>query len=314
LNIGQLGVIVMVEDDSSAFAPVGQEYVVAFEPVGEFYHHAISSDESCTSANELTDTRFEKLFECAPVNSLGELLSPGIVAPNAPTVSPAGWVAGVRAALLDTTSSEEHMNGVLQRALRKVGLDGLKVEVKEKQKQPLKKRLRNFLEGLRQWSPPKRGEEDNRLFKVIKRQIRKLFVDCYGGEECYKDLERLNGLPISLESRPDFAAWVGGGMLMTCEGRHRDNFELSDAIRQCSAYMLVHLYYLLVTKCRLVQSVYGVAVAGTECKDMKGGANFAVVLLRLSLPTKIGGLLLLQQYKITSQEGDSLEDLCVKTA
>ena len=77
-----------MEDDSSAFVPVGQQYVVAFEPVGEFYH-AISSDESCTSANELTDTRFEKLFECAPVNSLGELLSPGIVAPNATSV-PAG--------------------------------------------------------------------------------------------------------------------------------------------------------------------------------------------------------------------------------
>ena len=229
---------------------------------------------------------------------------------------PDGWAQRVRAALLDTESSQEHMNGILQNALKEAdGLQGLNVVEEEKEKtkqQPEKKRGRKWrLPG--KWSPTKkRKEEVIRLFTVKERQIRNLFSDCYG-DDSYKSLERLNGLPISLTSRPDFAAWaVDGGMLMTCEGKHKDNFELSHAIRQCSAYMLVHLYYWLVTKSRVVQSVYGVAVAGTNCKDMMrgdGGANkFAVVLLRLSLPKEIGGELLLQQYKITDQVG-SLEDL-----
>jgi hypothetical protein len=179
----------------------------------------------------------------------------------------------------------------LQNALKEAdGLKGLNVEGEdeEKREQPGKKRVRNFMEGLRLTRKlSMQNEEVIRLFTVKERPIRDLFSDCYG-DDSYTRLERLHGLPsMSLTSRPDFAAWADGRMLMTCEGKHKENFKLIHAIRQCSAYMLVHLFYWLVTKSRVVQSVFGVAVAGTNCKDRRGDTKFAVVLMRLSLPKAV---------------------------
>lgn len=293
-----------------------------FEPVGQYYH-AISPDESLTSAHELTEARFKNLFECVSVDSLDKLLSPDN-APAAPPV-PDGWVQRVEAALLDTESSEDHMNGILQNALTEAdGLHGLRVDAEEtgktkQRKETLqgKKKGEKFFNikfgSPRKKSSKKQNMEVVRLLKVKERQIRNLFSDCYG-DDSYNNVERQNGLPISLKSRPDFAAWAAhtGGMLMTCEGKNKNNFELFHAIRQCSAYMLVHLFFWLVTKSKVVQSVYGIAVAGTNCKGMRGGDSadsFAVVLLRLSLPTKIGGKLRLEQYKIAPGSSRSLEQL-----
>ena len=111
----------------------------------------------------------------------------------------------------------------------------------------------------------------------------------------------MNGLPVSLQSRPDFAVWET--TMLSCEGRHADKYELQDAIRQSAAYALVHLYYWLVKKSFLVKAVYGVAVAGTKCNDMTTGVDFTVVLLRLSLPRKIGLKLVLQKHTINTNRG-----------
>lgn len=57
-----------------------------------------------------------------------------------------------------------------------------------------------------------------------------------------------------------------------------------------------------------VKNVFGLAVAGTNYKRMRTGKHCTVVLLRLSLPTKIGGKLVLHKHTINHQSG-SLEDL-----
>ena len=68
-----------------------------------------------------------------------------------------------------------------------------------------------------------------------------------------------------------------------------------------------HMFYWLVTKSKAVKNVYGVAVAGTNCSDMRSDTKFAVVLLRLSLPSEIGGKLRIKKYEIPQQ--GSLEEL-----
>lgn len=103
-----------------------------FEPVGQHYHAISPDDESLTSAHELI--HFKNLFECVTVDSLDELFSLGNT-PTAPPV-PDGWAQRVKAALLDIESSEDHMNGILQNALKEAdGLRGLDAEEKGRTKQ-----------------------------------------------------------------------------------------------------------------------------------------------------------------------------------
>ena len=81
------------------------------------------------------------------------------------------------------------------------------------------------------------------------------------------------------------------------EGKHASKYTLQNAVRQCAAYMLVHLFYWLATKSKLVETVYGVAVAGANCNDMARDCCFAVVLMSLTLPATIGGKLRITKYK-----------------
>lgn len=200
--------------------------------------------------------------------------------PHTPTANreeipcPDDWTGRVKDILLNADINEDRMNVKLQQALKEGGHDGL--------------------------------EADEDASKVSERQIRNVFGDCYG--EPIEE-QRINGLPISLQSRPDFAVWgKRGKMMLSCEGKHKRNFDLGDAVRQSAAYTLVHLYYWLVKRSFLVKNVYGVAVAGTNCRGMDTGKHFTVVLLRLSLPTKIGGQLVLHKHTINHQTG-SLKDL-----
>ena len=166
---------------------------------------------------------------------------------------PDGWTTRIGDALRDVTSSELHMNAVLQNALKEApGVAGLGTEYQSK--------------------TAKMEEEDDdedRPLRVKERYIRNLFADCYD-DKCYNSLERMNGLPITLKCQPDFAVWTKGGqgMVITCEGKNAQNYVLHNAVRQCASYMLVHLFYWVATKSKLVESVYGVAVAGIKCKDM----------------------------------------------
>lgn len=243
----------------------------SFEPIGQFYN-AISPDESV----QLNEGRFKNLI------------------------------------LMETERySEEHMNARMQRAMTECGLLGLKTEiVKTVEVKPENTRAEKTKQNDDRGVQNEKGIETELfdLLKVKERQIRNMLLDCYK-DNSYVGKERVNGLPITLESRPDFAAWSQDGMMLTCEGKNKENFNLFSATRQCTGYMLIHLFYWLVTKSRLVGSVYGVAVAGAGCKGMNKG-EFTVVLLRLSLPMKIGEKLILHKYQIDQSNVNSLEDLC----
>lgn len=244
-----------------------------YEPVGVHYH-AISPDDSVTSANKLTEERYWRLFEeTEAVPSLDDLIPLDDV--NGDAHPPWGWINRVNHILLNSKINEDRMNVLLQRALKEEDLNG------------------EILSGL---------AADEGAAKVSERQMRNLLGDCYGNgiQET-----SVNGLPITLQSQPDFAVW--NTMMLSCEGKHADKYDLEDAVRQSAGYALVHLYYWLVKRSFLVNTVYGVAVAGTSCKDMKTGDQFAVVLLSVSLPTMIGGKFPLKRYTITDTQ--QLKDL-----
>ena len=95
-------------------------------------------------------------------------------------------------------------------------------------------------------------------------------------------------------------------MVITCEGKNAQNYVLHNAVRRCASYMLVHLFYWVATKSKLVESVYGVAVAGIKCKDMSPKKGYAVVLMSMSLPSVIGGMLRIKKYAVPL---NSLEEL-----
>ena len=157
------------------------------------------------------------------------------------------WVRRIRGALHET-NDEAEMNVILQKALKEIdGVEGLKIEDSAKK---LKTEAKHD------------DDENNRRSssQVKERHINNLIFDCYG-DECYKNLERKNGLPISLKSKPDFAVWAkgGGGMAITGDGKNGEKYTLCDAIRQCASYMLVHMFYWLVTKSKAVESVFGIA-------------------------------------------------------
>ena len=108
------------------------ETLETFEPVGQYYN-AISPDESVTSAHELSDTRFRQLFDVEEVFTLSDLfgVSSGGVSTKNPV--PDGWTTRVGDALRDVTSSELHMNAVLQNALKEApGVAGLETEYQSK--------------------------------------------------------------------------------------------------------------------------------------------------------------------------------------
>lgn len=305
----------------------------AFEPVGQYYN-AVSPDESVTSARELTDCRFKALFDVREVFTLKDLLGDDFVE-SLVHLAPDGWAERVGEALLDTKSNEHHMNAILQSALKEIdGVEGLPVGIQnsnsknasfsavtggknqqnnQKAGEVKKESAQASLETEDQDEDEKQRPEEMEnapKLTVRERYIRNLFVDSYN-DECYKGLDRVNGLPITLQSQPNFAMWAvgGGGMLITCEGKDERKYVLHNAVRQCAAYMLVHMYYWLVTTGKAVESVYGVAVAGAKCRDMQPN-RFAVVLMRVSLPTKIGGKLRVDKYVI----GESLEQLWKFTA
>ena len=255
-------------DPRSVIATMG-DTAAPFEAVGQYYN-AVSPDDSITSAHELTDARFRQLFDVEEVSRLNELLGDEMPLCDSP---PDCWIDRLSTALLNTNSDEQNMNAILQDSLKEAtGVEGLKT----------KKR------------------KNNRSKKTVtEKEIRNIFFDFYN-RQCYKGLERKNGLPVTLLSRPDFAVWAegGAGMGITGEGKHASKYMLHNAIRQCAAYMLVHLFYWLATKSKLVESVYGVAVAGVNCKDMARDNSFAVVLMSLTLPATIGGKLRITKYKI----------------
>ena len=197
--------------------------------------------------------------------------------------APADWTDRVGDALLDTKSSEDHMNAMLQNALKQApGVKGLSTENSKKQNTKGIERTKKQTAEATTGKTEKEDKEEYPHLKVTERFICNLFVDCYG-DKSYMGLEQKNGLPITRLSKPNFAVWAaadGGGMLITCEGKNNDNSTLFNAIQQCAAYMLVHTFFIgwshKVQKA--VKHVYGVAVPGTNCyRDIQSDTKFAVM-------------------------------------
>ena len=163
-----------------------------FEPVRQFYN-AFSPDQ-------LTDYRFQDLFRTESVNNVGALFEEAAACncTTPPCPCPKGWVDAVRNILTGTDCyTEKHMNARMQRALTEHGLLGFKTEINDKV-------IQNE-EGI---------EVELRDLQRVKEQpIRKLLLDCYN-DNSYVGKERMNGLPITLKSIPDFVAWSKGGMLL----------------------------------------------------------------------------------------------------
>lgn len=112
---------------------------------------------------------------------------------------------------------------------------------------------------------------------VRERTIYKLPLDCYG-----EGIRRfwLEGLPITLQSKPGFAVW--DIMMLSGEGKHADKYDAQHALRRCSGYMLVHLSYWLVLKSKRIDRIR-VAVCGSKCSDM-GEGRFADMMLSCRFP------------------------------
>lgn len=182
------------------------EEMEAFQnAVGQNYH-AISPSENYTSVNELSHETFRSFFEVKDAGTLGDLFLYGNLDARPP---PDGWIERVQNALLDTESVEDKMNAVLQSALQKVGANVSSLNVNDS------------------------GD------KVSERYIRNLLNDCFAGG-LPEGTQHLNGLPISLNSRPDFALWVYNRTMLSGDGKHKDNYDLAHAIRQSASYALVH--------------------------------------------------------------------------
>ena len=110
-----------------------------------------------------------------------------------------------------------------------------------------------------------------------------------------------NGLPIKMSWKPDFCLRCNHGYILG-QGKNHQKYSVDDAIRQNTTYMLPNLYDQVVRRSRLPPAVYGIAVAGSRCKETERG-GFTVVLQRLSFPQKVGGRLELRQLHLTQNEG-----------
>ena len=110
-----------------------------------------------------------------------------------------------------------------------------------------------------------------------------------------------NGLPIKMSWKPDFCLRCNHGYILG-QGKNNQKYSVDDAIRQNTTYMLPNLYDQVVRRSRLPPAVYGIAVAGSRCKETERG-GFTVVLQRLSFPQKVGGRLELRQLHLTQKEG-----------
>ena len=75
--------------------------------------------------------------------------------------------------------------------------------------------------------------------------------------------------------------------------RRKEQWKIRSAQRRPTMCCVHAGTYVLLA----VESVYGVAVAGAKCRDMQPN-RFAVVLMHMSLPTKIGGKLKIDKYAI----------------
>ena len=98
---------------------------------------------------------------------------------------------------------------------------------------------------------------------------------------------RQNGLPISMESRPDLC-WGGNSRFILGEGKNHETKSIELSSRQSASYLLASLYYQVVRRSKLPHAVYGFAVAGSRC-SVEGDKEYNVVLQQLSLPRTLGG-------------------------
>ena len=124
-----------------------------------------------------------------------------------------------------------------------------------------------------------------------------------------------NGLPVSLQSRPDLAVWQkteSGDLVNIIVGEGKNgNYDMLSATKQCFACMTAHLYHWVVWESKVVDKVYGFAICGPKSKE-DGRGKIKIRLFGLSLPEYVGGTLQLHYYE--TEDCGSLRDFIIRAS
>jgi len=259
-------------------SPDGDDEQAFVTPVGAGYY-AISPEESVTSAHELKQGKFEELFEVTPVADLRDLFV-GVTTETAATIN---------AKLEETPPCKKwsaHKLGVKIQNMNSEGLMNAEVQTC----------LRDSLSSVNGLGIYNETESKEKVGFVKEKAMRTLLEVCYGDNKPRQG--SINGLPISLESKPDYVVWSKSkSMMLTGEGKNHSKYNPQDSLRQSVTYMLVNLFRCVVWKSKAVDAVYGVSICGPKCSDMNG-KKYIVNLLRLSLPDTFGGKLHLMIFDV----------------
>lgn len=239
-------------------------------PVGVNYY-AISPEENFTSAHQMTRLTFTNIFEVNTATAFEELFSDS---DKKGAIPDQRWGAVLLDKILDA-ASEGLMNAAIQKSLKQIeAVDGLEI-YSENYKTAAK------------------------VGCVQEKQLWNLMNIAYAEQHNHE--KQVNGLPITLESLPDFAVWTKSNTVMLMgEGKNQEKYDFDACLRQCASYMLAHLFRWIVWKSKAVKAVYGVAFCGPKCNGFqRASVAYKMALLKLSLPLHVGGKLQLTQFIIT---------------
>ena len=223
-------------------------------PVGVNYY-AISLEETFTSAHELKEVTFERIFDVVTVEDFEHWFPNDSV--RGAQQNPLPIWSSMLSDNVAAATSEGLMNATIQRSLVEniSNVGGLTINADNAKTNP----------GM-----------------VNEKQLWSLINTAYGEEEPHK--VHANGLPISLQSKPDFAIWSKSNtVLLIGEGKNQRKYDFFACRRQAAAYMLAHLFHWIVPKSKAVEGVYGVAFCGPNCTGMETVVPYKAALLRLSL-------------------------------
>ena len=223
-------------------------------PVGVNYY-AISPEETFTSAHELNEVTFERIFDVVTVEDFEHWFPNDSV--RGAQQNPLPIWSSMLSDNVAAATSEGLMNATIQRSLVEniSNVGGLTINADNAKTNP----------GM-----------------VNEKQLWSLINTAYGEEEPHK--VHANGLPISLQSKPDFAIWSKSNtVLLIGEGKNQRKYDFFACRRQAAAYMLAHLFHWIVPKSKAVEGVYGVAFCGPNCTGMETVVPYKAALLRLSL-------------------------------
>ena len=155
--------------------------------------------------------------------------------------------------------------------------------------------------GLASWKGRGVNKEKSGQANVKESKLEGLFTEIY--DECPTNF---NGLPVTINSQPDFAFWHEDNQLLVMgEGKNATYYTPADALRQCVAYLIANLYHCVVLQQKPVEAVYGFTLCGSKCQygsksKYVDEGTLQLDLISLSLPKCIGGMLEMRHYRSNS--------------